>query len=97
MTKYSLPLIILLVLFLELILGVGSAQQHPPHKQRRFHMKVLVYVGVDGPAQVLLLASPGRGKGPVILDGVTPENVIEKVLPAIELMRGDRQFDQLRL
>lgn len=50
-------------------------------------MKVWVYRADEGPMTVLVQASPGKGKAPVVLGGITPQNVVEKVLPAVTAMR----------
>ena len=50
-------------------------------------MKVSVYAREDGLMDVLLQASAGKGLPPVLVQGVTADNTVEKVGPAIDAMR----------
>lgn len=50
-------------------------------------MRVSVYKGIDGPMTALVVASPGKGRPPVLLSNITEENVVRSVLPVIEGMR----------
>ena len=57
-------------------------------------MRVYVYK-TEGPTMVVLVeASPGSGRAPVLLEGVTRENLVGKVLPVVESMRGPRESDR---
>ncbi len=53
-------------------------------------MKVSIYKLPDGTMDALVEASPGNGKAPVVLRGVTPENVVGVVLPVVREMKGRR-------
>lgn len=50
-------------------------------------MKVSVYKNEDGTMSVLVQASPGKGRSPVLLSGVTPENVVQMVRQVVDGMR----------
>ena len=50
-------------------------------------MKVSIYKEEAGGFSVLVQASPGKGRSPVVLTGITKENIQEKVLPAVEVAR----------
>lgn len=50
-------------------------------------MRVRVYKNEDGTTDVLVEASLGKGRPPVLLKGVTPENIKTQVLPVVTAMR----------
>lgn len=50
-------------------------------------MKVWVYKNEDGTMSVLVQAAPGKGRPPVVLQPITPENVKEQLLPLVNAMR----------
>lgn len=50
-------------------------------------MKVSVYLGPGGALSVLVQPSPGKGRPPVMIPGVTLENLTSKVSPVVEAMR----------
>lgn len=50
-------------------------------------MKVSVYKGEGGVMDVLVEASIGKGRPPLLIQGITQENVIDKVLPVVNAMR----------
>ncbi len=50
-------------------------------------MRVSVYLLADGTMDALVIATPGKGRAPVLLKGVTPANVVAAVLPVVEGMR----------
>lgn len=54
-------------------------------------MRVRVYVLEEGEMDVLVEASPGKGRSPILLKGITPENVVDQVGPVIEDMRRSRE------
>lgn len=54
-------------------------------------MKVSVYKAEDGSMSVLVQASPGKGRPPVVLMGITPENVVAETLPVVEGMRRPKE------
>lgn len=54
-------------------------------------MRVHVYKHDDGDMSVLLEPSPGKGRPPVVLQGITSENVREKVLPQLAAMRAPKE------
>lgn len=60
-------------------------------------MRVSVYIMPDGAMTALVQASPGSGLPPVLVSGVTEENVREKILPIVEAVRGPKTPTQLRL
>lgn len=58
-------------------------------------MKVLVYKLETGGFSVLVQASPGKGRAPVVLNDVTLENIKGRVLPAVEAARRPKKQEQL--
>lgn len=60
-------------------------------------MKVSVYRLDGGGLSVLVQASVGKGRAPVLLQGITPENVVEKVLPVVAAFRGPKKPRQEEL
>lgn len=61
-------------------------------------MRVSVYKLEGGEMSALIQCSPGKGRSPALLEGITPENVVEKVLPLIlEMRRPKGEHDQLPL
>lgn len=50
-------------------------------------MKVSVYKDAKGELSALIQASPGKGRPPMLLRGITLENVKSRVLPVVEAMR----------
>lgn len=60
-------------------------------------MKVSVYKGLEGAMSVLVQASPGAGRTPVVIEGITRENIQEKVLPVVVAMRLPKPLQQLIL
>ncbi len=50
-------------------------------------MRVRIYKLEDGRLDALVEASVGKGRAPVLLQGITPENVVAEVGPVIEAMR----------
>lgn len=57
-------------------------------------MRVSVYKRESGVLDVLVEASVGKGRSPRLLEGVTAENVVEKVLPVVVAMRRPRGSTQ---
>lgn len=53
-------------------------------------MKVSVYKEIDGTMAILIQASPGSGKAPVVLPGVTREGLRKAVSEAVQTMREPR-------
>lgn len=53
-------------------------------------MKVSIYRLPDGTMDLMVEASPGSGKGPVLARGITQENVKGVALPLINSQRGRR-------
>lgn len=53
-------------------------------------MKVSVYAPVGGTMAVLVQATPGSGTPPVVLQGLTLENLKEEVSKVVVGMRGLR-------
>lgn len=51
-------------------------------------MKVSVYKEDGGALSVLLEASPGKGLAPVLVRGVTLDNITDKVSVEVEKMRA---------
>ena len=54
---------------------------------RSDEMRVHVYKDDEGNLSVFVEPSPGKGRAPVLLRGVTAENVVEQLLPVIEAAR----------
>lgn len=53
-------------------------------------VKVSVYKLEQGELAVLVQASPGKGRAPVLLQGITAENIVEKTLPVVVAMRKQK-------
>ena len=53
-------------------------------------MRVYVYLLEDGVMAAMVQASPGKGRAPVMVQAVTCENVVEKLLPVVAQMRLPR-------
>lgn len=62
-------------------------------------MKVSVYRDLEGGLSVLVEATPGKGRAPVLLRPVALENIAEQVAPVIVAMRRPKgaEFDPPRL
>lgn len=56
-------------------------------------MRVSVYRLPEGKMSVLVEASTGRGLSPVMVEGVTSENVVHKVLPLVTQMRRPKTVE----
>lgn len=50
-------------------------------------MKVTVYKLEDGRMSVLIESTPGKGRAPVLLQGITQENVSSAVLGVVTQLR----------
>lgn len=59
-------------------------------------MRVRVYKDPDGNLTALVTASPGHGKPPVVVGGITAENVVDKITPVLEALRGRKLPRQIR-
>lgn len=57
-------------------------------------MKVSIYRLEGGRIDVMVEASPGNGKAPVVLQDVTMEGIRLRVGPVIAAQRGRRDMDQ---
>lgn len=90
LTECSPPLIIILLRLLILGIGVGSNRRLVSTVERRWLMKVSVYLMEEGKMAVLVEAALGKGLSPLMIRDITPENVLEKVGPAIETYRRSR-------
>ncbi|MCK4960794.1 MAG: hypothetical protein KAT00_15380 [Planctomycetes bacterium] len=53
-------------------------------------MRVHIYKPEDGEFTILLEPAVGRGLHPVLVHGVTTENVKEQVGPLVDKMRGGK-------
>lgn len=53
-------------------------------------MKVSVYKVLGGGFSILAQAAPGKGRPPVLLQGITPGNVSAKTLQVVTQMRRPR-------
>ena len=53
-------------------------------------MRVHVYKSEAGELSAFVEPSPGKGRPPVFLKGITPENVVKELLPVITEMRRPR-------
>lgn len=58
-------------------------------------MRVSVYKEEAGGFSVLVQASPGKGRSPVLLNAITLKNIKEKVLPAVENARRPKGASDL--
>jgi len=50
-------------------------------------VKVSIYKLEDGDMAALVEATPGSRMSPVMVQGITPENVVSKVLPEVVALR----------
>lgn len=90
MTKSLHPLIIIPGRCLIFPQGVEGAQCAAMAADRRAVVKVSVYV-VEGKVDAILVeATVGNGKPPILLKGITKENIGASVLEAVEHQRGRR-------
>ena len=53
-------------------------------------MKVSVFKLPDGRIDIMVEASPGHGKSPVVLQNVTRANLVEALGPVLDAQRGRR-------
>ena len=53
-------------------------------------MKVSIYKHEDGKMSALVQASVGKGLPPVVIQGITPENVEEKIAATVAELRKPR-------
>lgn len=60
-------------------------------------MRVHVYKHDEGRMVAVIEPTPGKGRPPVLVPGITTENVREKVLPEIVAMRAPRVPRQRQL
>lgn len=60
-------------------------------------MKVSVYKVLGDGMAILVQASPGMGRAPIMISGITRKNLKEKVLPVVEGMRGRKKLEQTTL
>lgn len=67
--------------------GVEGAVSLVSPRREGFYVKVSIYKAQEGEMAILVEASPGRGRAPVVLSGVTRENLTEKLEPVTEAMR----------
>lgn len=54
-------------------------------------MRVHVYKEPGDTVSVFIEPSPGKGRPPVLLQGITPANVRGKILPELVAMRAPRE------
>lgn len=54
-------------------------------------MKVSVYKSQEGALSVLVQASVGKGLAPIMIGGITLENLKGKVRPVIDAMRAGKK------
>lgn len=87
LTESGLPLIILRVLFFCRSLGEGLTPARIEISERSSEMKVSIYKGDGPPFAILLEASPGKGRPPVLLPQVSIEDLVGTVGPEIAAMR----------
>lgn len=90
MTKSSLPLIIVLFVSLVLLPGEGRRLTFVSRVERRKDMRVHIYKNQDGTLTGFIEPSSGKGKPPVLVQALTPENAEAKILPAVQEMRSPR-------
>lgn len=58
--------------------------------ERGKNMKVSIFKLPDGSMDVLVEASVGSGKPPVLLQGVTEDDVVSRVRPVVDAQKGRR-------
>ena len=94
LTKISHSLIIIQVRVLNRYSGSGVSKDSLPHAVRRFPMKVSVYALEDGRMDVLVQATPGKGRAPVVVQDVTPEDVVTRVGKVVTEMRRPKVLER---
>lgn len=57
-------------------------------------MKVSIYKVSKGRRDIMVQASPGKGRSPVVLCDVTPGDVVSRLEPLIDAMRRPKGFAQ---
>lgn len=62
------------------------------YNHKEVKMRVSVYKLDDGRMDVLVEASPGSGKAPVVIQGVTQEDLVQRVGPVVDAQRGHRDL-----
>lgn len=90
LTKLSPPLIIDRSRLISFPPGEGRAERADFAGDRRVAMLVSVYKLEGGGMTVLVRSSPGKGRAPILVEGVTLENIVEKVSPAVVELRGPK-------
>lgn len=90
LTKFPPPLIIILVRLFTCTPGVGRTSESPRTVRRENEMKVMIYKEFEGKMAVLVIASPGKGRPPVVLKDLAPGDVKGAVGPVITEMRRPR-------
>lgn len=58
-------------------------------------MKVSVYKLPEGRIDIMVEAAPGHGKAPVVLQRVTKEDLVDRVLPVLAAQKGRRKRDDV--
>jgi hypothetical protein len=91
LTKSPPPLIIVLFCVVLMLPGVGVIPIQRPVRRRSMQMRVHVYLLEDGKMDALVEPSPGKGLSPVLVKGITRENVVDKVGPVVTEMRSPRR------
>ena len=54
-------------------------------------MRVHIYKDDKGDLSALVEPSPGKGRAPVLLQGITAGNVVREVLPVVQGLRGPKK------
>lgn len=54
-------------------------------------MRVHIYKDDKGDLSAFVEPSPGKGRPPILVQGITPGNVVETVLPLITALRMPRE------
>lgn len=67
--------------------GTGAGSQ-VDYAERGVVMRVSVYKLDGGRIDVMVEASPGNGKAPVVLQNVTKTDIKERLAPVVEAQRG---------
>lgn len=57
-------------------------------------MKVSIYPREDGKVDILVQASPGKGRSPVVLAGVDRSALKAVLLPAVVAARGPKKAEE---
>lgn len=91
LTEFPQPLIIILLRFDGYSQGVGRALCSAIVTERSRDMKVNIYKEPGGTFAIMVQASPGKGKPPVVVLGLAVRDVAGAVRPIVDEMRRPKE------